>query len=244
MTDARELLERIAVGPLAALDDDIFAVHQASDAHYDRMGWLYDAVCGTRAYNALVWNTTPSISRDFARRVIDSREDGPHVELGCGSLLFTADLYARDRGRPCFLIDPSIAMLRMARRRLRSRSGAVPRHVVLVRGDSARLPVSLAFAATVLSMHVVHVVADREGFIGQLAALARPGDATVGLTSLVLTGAWRDVLLHGLHRTGELAPPLSEAELLAMLDRHLPGTLEIERSGQLALVTAAYDRAH
>src|SRR4051812_8948588 len=205
MTDARQLLERIAIEPLSAIDEDIFGSNSAAAAHYDRMGWVYDAVCGTRAYDALVWNTTPEVSRDFARGVFGSRAEGPHVELGCGSLLFTADLYAHDRGRPCVLIDPSLAMLRMARQRLRSRTGAVPRHVVLVRGDSTRLPVSLAFAATVLSMHVLHVVADREAFIERLAALARPREATVGLTCLVRTGAWRDALLHALHRAGELA---------------------------------------
>jgi SAM-dependent methyltransferase len=236
MTDARALLERITVGPLTAVDDDIFAVHAGSGAHYDRMGWVYDAVCGTRAYNALVWNTTPTASRDFARRIFDSRVEGPHVELGCGGLLFTAELYAEDRGRPCVLIDPSITMLRMARRRLRSRSGATPSHVVLVRGDSAQLPVSPGFATTVLSMHVLHVVADRESFIAQFAALARPTDATLGLTSLVQTGDWRDVLLHALHRAGELAPPIGEGELRAMLAAGVEGVIDIDRSGQLALV--------
>src|SRR3954463_10267653 len=106
--------------PLSEAERSIFALEGAAvePAHYDRMGRLYDIACGTRTYNRLVWGTTPEASRAFASSIFASNARGPHVEVGCGGLLFTSHLYDDDRGRECVLIDPSIAMLRIARARL------------------------------------------------------------------------------------------------------------------------------
>lgn len=238
MNDARALLAMLAERPIAELEPDIFdlAPTQGS-AHYDRMGWLYDAACGTALYNRVVWGTTPDRSREFAERVFASRDAGPHVELGCGSLLFSASVYDRDRGRPVILVDQSLAMLRMARARLSARTGRVPEHVALVRGDARRLPLGRGFASTVLSMHVLHVIDDRAAFLETLASLAARSASTIGLTSLVRTGSHRDSLLALLYRAGELSRPLRAAELEMLVRQSLPGSVSIERAGSMAFVS-------
>jgi len=240
MLDARALLLDVAHGTVTEIEDDIFGLAPAPPhAHYDRMGWVYDAVCGTSLYGNLVWGAPPHRSRDFAEHVFASRNAGAHVEVGCGSLLFTAPLYDRDRGRPVILVDQSLAMLRMARARLRKRIGRVPSYVALVRGDARGLPFAPAFATTVLSMHVLHVVDDRESFLKTLAALAAPRAGTIGLTSLVTTGSFRDAFLSALHRAGELSRPLGASALERLVRTSLPGSVSIERAGNMAFVSAA-----
>jgi SAM-dependent methyltransferase len=241
MLDARALLSDIANGPIAEIEDDIFDLAPSAPpllhvAHYDRMGWLYDAVCGTAAYGNLVWGAPPHRSRDFAEQVFASRDAGPHVEVGCGSLLFTAPLYDRDRGRPVILVDQSLEMLRMARARLRTRIGRMPSYVALVRGDARGLPFAPAFATTVLSMHVLHVVDDRESFLKTLAALAAPRVSTIAFTSLVTTGSFRDAFLSMLHRAGELSSPVSALALERLARASLPGSISIERAGNMTFV--------
>jgi SAM-dependent methyltransferase len=224
---------------LRPIDDSIFAADETSPtpAHYDRMGGLYDAVCGTEAYNRLVWGTTPDRSRAFATRIFEARAEGAHVELGCGGLLFTSHLYDEDRGRTCVLTDPSVAMLRMARRRLRKRHGRVPSHVVLVRADGFRLPLPAGFATTVLSMHVLHVLDDRAAFLRALERLASPERSTIGFSSLVRTGHSRDLFLATLHHAGELSVPLTSDELNDLARTTLSGEIDVEARGSMRFVT-------
>jgi SAM-dependent methyltransferase len=240
MIDARAFLASLVNGcTLTEIDDDIIDLAPRVVAHYDAMGWLYDAVCGTSLYNRIVWGTDPQDSRNFATRIFKSRPTGPHVELGCGALLFSAHLYDEPHDRPCILIDQSVAMLRMARDRLRARVGRVPTHVALVRADGRELPFIRGFASTVLSMHVLHVVHERAVFLQSLASLALPATSTIGLTSLVRTGSHRDALLSMLHAAGELSPPISEAQLSELVRRELPCAPTIDVVGNMAFVSGS-----
>jgi SAM-dependent methyltransferase len=224
---------------LREIDDAIFASPEDANptsVHYDRMGRLYDVVCGTRAYNRAVWGTTPDRSRTFATRIFESHAAGPHVEVGCGGLLFTSHLYDEDRGRLCVLSDPSIVMLRMARGRLRKRYGEVPSHVVLVRADGLRSPLPAGFATTVLSMHVVHVLDARADFLRALGRLAS-ADSTIGFSSLVRTGHVRDHLLTTLYRAGELSRPFGADELTDLARATLPGVMDVDARGSMRFIT-------
>src|SRR5438270_771880 len=156
MTDGREALEQLAGRVPREIDREIFDLSPAiGNAHYDRIARLYDAALGTKTYNRALWSTTPDLYRAFAARVFASRASGPHVELGCGSLLFTSHVYARDSGRPAILIDQSVEMLRRARARLERAEGTFPRHVVLARGDVRTLDVAPGFAATTFANFVL-----------------------------------------------------------------------------------------
>lgn len=221
------------------IDHSIFAVDGASPtpAHYDHMGKLYDTVCGTTAYNRLVWGTTPDRSRAFATRIFESQGRGTHAEVGCGGLLFTSHLYDEDRGRVCILTDPSVEMLRIARARLRRRHGVVPPYVALLRADGLHLPLPNGFATTVLSMHVLHVVDARLAFLRALDGLAAPASATIGFSSLVRTGHFRDGFLATLHAAGELSTPIDAPELERLACEALTGEVDVEARGSMRFFT-------
>ena len=224
--------------PLSEVERSIFALEGAAvePAHYARMGRLYDIACGTRAYNRLVWGTTPEASRDFASRIFGSRASGPHVEVGCGGLLFTSHLYEDDCGRECVLIDPSIAMLRMARVRLERRHGKVPGYVTLLRGNGLQSGLPAGFATTVLSMHVLHVLDTRAAFLRALDVLAASRESTIGFSSLVYTGTFRDRFLSMLRRAGELASPITTDELEQLTRDALQGQPTIDQRGAMCFV--------
>ena len=117
MTDARAVLATFATGfQPREIDDDILDLTTSpTRAHYDLTARAYDMFVGLTVWHRALWRTTPAAFRAFAASIYDARSEGPHVELGCGSLLFTADLYDADRGRPVILIDQSIEMLRLTR---------------------------------------------------------------------------------------------------------------------------------
>ena len=116
--------------------------------------------------------------RAFATRIFESRATGPHVEIGCGSLLFSSHLYGHDRGRPVVLIDQSIEMLRRARSRLEKIAGTFPRHVALARADVRTLDFVRPVATTVLSAFVLHVLDDPVPLLRALSRVAHPTGST------------------------------------------------------------------
>jgi SAM-dependent methyltransferase len=217
------------------LDQDILDITTSPPrAHYDLTAPAYDVLVGSSLWHETLWKTTTHAFRTFASTIYGSRSEGAHVELGCGSLLFTSHLYVEDRGRPVILIDHSVRMLRLARRRLRGAAGAVPRHVVLVRGDARDLRLATGWASTVLAVHVLHVLRERMAFLQTLASLARPRASTIGLTSIFFSGGRGDVFLRLLAATGELAPGLRLDELQTMLNRNVSGDLATTVEGSMA----------
>jgi len=233
----KEALEELTGREPVEIERDIYEISPlAGPARYDRIAPLYDAVLSTKLYNLAMWKTTPAAYRAFATRAFESRTSGTHVEIGCGSLLFTSHLYERDRGRPSILIDPSIEMLRRARSRLEKRSGSFPRHVVLARGDARTLDVPRGTATTVLSAFVMHVLDDPIPLLRSLSNVAQPSDSTIGVSSIFKSGGRSNVALWLLHATGELGPPRTLATIEQMMRAEIPGDLQVDVSGSVALM--------
>ena len=237
MTDARAALELLAGRTLSMLEDGIAELTPVAQAHYDRIGRVYDPLIRTHAYNRIVWRSSPEEYRAFAERVFASRRAGTHVELGCGGLAFTAHLYREDRGRPVILIDQSLVMLRIARARLIGGDGRLPSHVILARGDARELRASTGIGSTVLAMLVLHVFDDGPGFLSTLNALADPQCATVGVASIFRGGSRRgDAWLRVFEATHELTGR-SLSAIEQMMSAKIPGTLTTETSGSMGFLT-------
>jgi ubiquinone/menaquinone biosynthesis C-methylase UbiE len=236
--DARHALEDLAGRMPSEIERHIYEISPVvGRAHYDRIAPIYDVVLATNVYNRAMWKTTPAAYRAFATRVFESRTSGTHVEIGCGSLLFTSHIYERDCGRPAILIDPSIEMLRSARARLEKASGAFPRHVVLARGDARTLEFPRATATTALSAFVMHVLDDPAPLLGSLSRVAQPKESTIAVSSIFKSGGRSNVALRLLHAAGELGPPRTLATIEQMMRAEIPGDLEVEISGSVALMT-------
>jgi hypothetical protein len=138
MNRAEQLKELLTEGcEIRLIEDHIYpALPEASSRHfYDRRATAYDSVVGTRLYNRIMWGTSPLDYVAFAREAIMSNPGERMVDAGCGSLLFTAQLYiASDRQIVAF--DQSLRMLQRARARLIELSGSVPEHIVLLQWDT------------------------------------------------------------------------------------------------------------
>ena len=240
MTDAPRALEELAGRMPPKIERDIYDLSPVvGTAHYDRIAALYDAVLGTSIYNLLTWKTTPATYRAFATRVFESRASGTHVEIGCGSLLFTSHLYEQDRGRPSILIDPSIEMLRRARSRLEKNATGFPRHVVLARGDARTLDVARGTATTALSAFVMHVLNDAVPLLRALSRISQPAHSTIGVSSIFQSGGRSNVAARLLHAAGELGPLRSLSAIQHAMRAEIPGDLDVEVAGSVALMTIA-----
>ncbi|HEU0302747.1 MAG TPA: class I SAM-dependent methyltransferase [Longimicrobium sp.] len=199
--------------------------------HYDSWAALYDVVVGSRPYNRLVWGCSPREYGRFAERAVRSA-GGCFLEAGCGSLVFTADVYARAE-RPLIVMDQSLGMLRRARERLVGRAGRVPAHVVLLQADLGALPFRPAAFRTILSLNVLHLVPDAAAMLPPLARCLAPGGGFFA-TSLVRSGGRGDRAMALYHRMGELAPPRTPAELAEAMAQALGVDPSVRVAGSMA----------
>src|SRR4051812_35220287 len=97
------------------IEEGIYSVLDTpSHVHpYDKRATLYDFLVRTRIYNRLFWGAFPDHYIAFARVADNSQLQGPILDAGCGSLLFTAKAHL-ECGRVVVACDQSIDMLRRA----------------------------------------------------------------------------------------------------------------------------------
>ena len=238
------LSDLLSPGRVARLAKDGIwsALPEGQDAgRYDGRASAYDAVVGSRLYNRLVWGSSPAAYAAFAERAVQS-DRLPLLDAGCGSLVFTADIYARAR-RPLVLVDRSLGMLGAAAVRLRRRRREGAPETIFLQADVLDLPFRPECFGTVLSMGMLHLFDDAEGFVGALRRVLAP-DGHLFLTSLVTSRRIGRTYLAMLHRAGEVALPRTHRQLVEAIQGSRPGPpgrIDSYLQGSMAFLTVGAD---
>ena len=240
MNHSEQLNDVLAEGCIIRrIEDDIYsALPDPPHNHlYDRRAAAYDSVVSTWLYNRLMWGTSPLDYVAFAREAVVSRPAGRILDAGCGSLLFTAQVYlASDRQVIAF--DQSLRMLKRARARLIELAGCVPERIVLLQADLSNLVFRPEKFQTLLCMNVLHQFAGAAELIPKLKALLANG-GQLYLTSLVSNGRYiGDRWLGALYKTGEFVRPRTGMELNKLLDDSLGEEVSYGMKGNMAFATA------
>lgn len=203
---------------LRLVEPGIYSVYPETGniAAYDHMATFYDAVMGNRFYNRIMWGYWPAELSSFCRNALTSSTEGWVLDVGCGSLVFTARIYANYSERPVVLADESIEMIRAAKARLVKLKGSVPSNVFLLQADALQLPFKPQSFQTVISMNLLHVLPDaKRALVGLQSVSAAPG--TMSFTTLVRNKRFGGAYMNMLSRKG-LIIPRTEEQLLASLD--------------------------
>ncbi len=221
------------------VEDNIYsALPDAPYTHlYDRRAAAYDAVVSTWIYNRLMWGTSPLDYTAFAREAVVSHPEGRILDAGCGSMLFTAEVYLASN-RQIIAFDQSLRMLRRARTRLKDLAGSVPDHVLLLQADLSDLVFRPRRFETILCMNVLHQFAGAAELIPKLRALLADS-GQLYLTSLVSNGRYiGDRWLSTLFKSGEFVCPRSGVELNKLLHESLHEGVSFRMKGNMAFATA------
>lgn len=182
---------------------------------YDRGAGLYDLIVGGRVYNRLVWGCPVANYRQACRAALDS-SSGPVIDIGCGSLVFTAETYASVHDRLIVLTDSSIGMLRRARDRLIALGAGKRDNLILLQADAMQLPfVDGAFCGA-MSWGVLHVMAQSTQFIHEMRRVTASG-GHLALSSLTTDRAFGRGYLSVLQRAGEVQMLASSQEIAGLL---------------------------
>lgn len=199
------------------------------DSPYDRQAGTYDRLVGNRLYNRLVWRASPASYAAFAAAAV-SDSDGPLLDVGCGTAVFTAASY-RSTSRPLVLVDRSLGMLRRAAQRV----SVDPSRVALIQADLFDLPFQPGSFATVTCHGLLHLFDDPAQVLGVLRSQLAPG-GSLYVTSLLAETAIGTQALRLLHRIGEAAAPRTENDLSAVAHAELGDTFRLRREGSMAFL--------
>lgn len=193
---------------------------------YDHGARVYDRLIGGRVYNRLVWQTSPRSYTAFADAAV-AAGDGPLLDVGAGTAVFTAPSY-RASARRVVLVDSSLGMLRRAAERLRDTDWE---RVCLVHADLLDLPFVPGSFGTVTAHGLLHLFDNAERLLRILRAQAGP-NGSVYVSSLVAETRRGHLMLRLLHRIGEAAVPRSEQHV-DRLARSALGDVEASREGAM-----------
>jgi ubiquinone/menaquinone biosynthesis C-methylase UbiE len=166
-------------------------------------GYIYDWVACNPLYNRLIWGYSVSRFASLAYEALNSSKDGNVLDLGCGSLAFTAKTYIQYSDRPVVLLDQSLKMLRIAKSRLIKLNGIVPDNMVFLHADALQLPFQEKSFNTIISQNLLHCVDDtKKLLIGLKNVLSE--DGRMYFTTLVKGNRLADIYLKALADGGKL----------------------------------------
>jgi len=209
---------------------------------YDARAAAYDRVVGSALYNRLLWGASSERYRAFARRAV-AAGDGPLLDAGAGSAVFTAGAYA-DADRPLLLVDRSLGMLMAARDRIADHAGGtLPSSATLLQADANDLPLRDENVETVLSMGMLHLFDDAAGHVAELGRVLAPGGALFAMALVAEQWPGR-AYIHLLHRTGEVAAPRRFEEMGEAVESGLGATVEGVREGCMAFFEVQKESAN
>jgi ubiquinone/menaquinone biosynthesis C-methylase UbiE len=191
---------------LRPVEPNIYSIlpNDETGNEYDtQFGFIYDLVACNPIYNRLIWGYSVRVFPEIATDALRSSPEGNVLDLGCGSLAFTAKAYSQYAQRPVILADQSLKMLRMAKSRLIKQNGKVPGNLVLLHTDALNLPFRENAFATIISENLLHCLDDTSIILKQLRNIISE-NGKIYFTTLIKTNRWADKYLQALSGSGKL----------------------------------------
>jgi ubiquinone/menaquinone biosynthesis C-methylase UbiE len=191
---------------LRLVEPSIYSVlpDNESGNEYDTpFGFIYDVIACNPIYNRLIWGYSVKIFPQIANDALLSTREGNVLDLGCGSLAFTAKVYSQYPDRPVVLVDQSLKMLKMAKSRLLKQKGKVPDNLVFLHSDALHLPFQENTFATIISENLLHCLIDTNLLLKQLKNIISE-KGQIYFTTLVKNDRLADKYLQALADSGKL----------------------------------------
>lgn len=197
------LLENIT---LRAVEPNIYSVlpdNNSGNEYDSQFGFIYDLVACNPIYNRFIWGYSVKIFSQIANEALNSSQNGPILDIGCGSLAFTAKTYSKHTNRPVILTDQSLKMLRMAKAKLIKQNGKVPDNLVFLHADALQLPFQENIFTTIISENLLHCLSDTSTLLKQLKIIISK-NGKMYFTTLVKANRVADKYLEALADSDKL----------------------------------------
>ncbi|GBE00488.1 ubiquinone/menaquinone biosynthesis methyltransferase [bacterium BMS3Abin07] len=154
------LSERINLREVEPDIVSVFPNNEVGNSYDNKFGTFHDLIACNPIYNRLIWGYSTAEFSKFTNKALTSSTNGNILDIGCGSLAFTAKTYDSYDKRPVILLDQSLKLLRMAKSRMAKLHGHVPKNIIFLHADAQQLPFKSESFTTVISLNLLHVLDD------------------------------------------------------------------------------------
>jgi SAM-dependent methyltransferase len=222
---------------LNLVEPDIYSVYSIGDSPgaYDSIGAsaIYDMVACNRFYNWLMWGYSIKDYAILCEDSLASSHEGWVLDLACGSLAFTAEIYANCSNRPVVFLDQSLKLLRKGKFRIEKLKGNLPENMFFLHADALQLPFKDNIFHTVISLNLLHCIDDMKTALKEIKRVLIDG-GNFALTTLVQSSRWSNRYLNMLAGSGALISRSPDELLSAFNDMEMQVTHEVK--GNLAFI--------
>jgi len=199
---------------------------------FDKMARFYDIVICNPLYNRLMWGYSVKNYATLVQNALTAK-DGWVLDVGCGSLAFSAETYIKCE-RPIVFLDYSLNLLRIAKSRMIILNGKVPDNMVFLQGDALQLPFRLNSFNTIISLNLLHVLDDvNRALTGLYKVLAERG--MMYFTTLVKNNRRADKYLEKMLKKVSGVSPRTVDQLHSAF-KELGVTCKYDINGNMAFV--------
>jgi len=191
---------------LRTVEPNIYSVlpdNESGNEYDSEFGFIYDLVACNPIYNRLIWGYSVKIFSQTASEALHSSHDGHVLDIGCGSMAFTAKTYSQYSDRPVVLVDKSLKMIRMAKSRILKENGNIPDNIIFLHADALQLPFQTNTFTTILSENLLHCLGDTGLLLKQLKTIISK-NGKMYFTTLVKSNRWADKYLQALADSDKL----------------------------------------
>ena len=222
---------------LNLVEPDIYSVYSIGDSPgaYDSIGAsaIYDMVACNRFYNWLMWGYSIKDYAILCEDSLASSHEGWVMDLACGSLAFTAEIYANCSNRPVVFLDQSLKLLRKGKFRLEKLKGNLPENMFFLHADALQMPFKANIFHAVISLNLLHCIDDMKTALKEIKRVLIDG-GNFALTTLVQSSRWSNRYFNMLAGSGALIYRSPDELLSAFNDMEMQVTHEVK--GNLAFI--------
>ncbi len=217
---------------IRVVEPDIYSVlpdNETGNEYDTQFGYIYDWVACNPIYNRFIWGYSVKIFSRIANDALRSATQGNVLDIGCGSLAFTANTYDKYSERPVILVDQSLKMLRIAKSRLIKRNGKISDNLVFLHADALRLPFQEKIFQTIISQNLLHCLNDTSILLKKLNNITS-GEGGMYFTTLVKNHRLADKYLEALADSGKLVSRTMDDHKSVFRQLGMPARYEIKGS--------------
>jgi len=239
MSDSHILSEIISEDiSLNLVEPDIYSVYSIGDSpgSYDSIGasTIYDVVACNRFYNWLMWGYSIKDYATLCEDSLASSSEGWVLDLACGSLAFTAEIYANCSNRPVIFLDQSLKLLRKGKSRIEKLKGSISENMFFLHADALQLPFKANIFHTVISLNLLHCLYDVKTALKEIKRVLTTDGGNSAITTLVQSSRWSNRYLNMLAGSGALISRSPDELISVFNDMEMQVTHKIK--GNLAFI--------
>ncbi len=199
----------------------------------------YDLVVKNRFLNKIIWKNDITNYKNFVSELLKTQPAGNKIiDIPCGPLTFTAEIYAKDKLHQIQLLDLSPTAIKIAQKRLK-RFGA-GQNVSVNIGDATNLNIENQSIDLILSLgflHLFNTPTPLDQILDEFYRILKP-NGLIGFQILSKSNSFSDVFLKILHLTGQIGKPRTADFYVQMIKKHNFTPIKINQIGTMLYIKA------